>query len=871
MRFGSPFVTQALLGSAALAASIPGRSNRPAGRFERQQANQHGLPVHQIEEEIAHLEQELEQELHEIEQLSHEHGSYGSHAQPSSSSSSGPAASSTPVTSAVLPSGSAATASSSTLLSTSASSAADVPGYSSISSQASAAASSFASSSSTSSVLSSSTDVAATTLASASPLASSVNDTLSSLTAAYGSVASVYPVASSNATLSSLLAAASSFVASVDSSNASTSTASVDATSYVASASPIASAGSYLLTAASSSVASISPVKVANQSRSSFPTAAVSGSSLASASFSGSSAAVSSKPFGFANSTSAFLTGTGTAASMAPTTTVSADTTTAAYCSSLCDSLTFSSDLTVTPVSCQAYSANDTITITGGQATASCGTTIQPELDLCRITLNIATSDSSTTYMEVWLPNGNETAWNGRTMSTDNGGLNGCVAFDDMQYVSGLGFAAIGDNGGHDSGAFDGSWMSNKETILDWVYRARHESVVAGKDVVNQFYGKSADKSYYIGCSTGGQQGLHSAQYFPDDFDGIIAGSAAADFEHLEDWSSRFIQLTGTSTDDERFLTEDQWILVQSYIFDQCDEALDGVNDGILEDPTICQFNASVMVCADNSTDNCLTATQVNTVEQVFTELYNTDGELLYPQLLYGSQVDAYRLGQLSGSIQGIAHDWFAYGVYNNSDFDAMTIDQDDYAEADSLDAYYGHPSSFNGDLSAFNAAGHKLLMYHGMADPLVSGANSQRYYLKVAKTLGLTNTDLDDFLRLFRVSGMAHCGVGGISGAGAWMFGQTGDAAVDGTADNIVWNLVDWVENGNAPDTITGTKFWYDTPSLGVEFYRPHCRFPYRTTYEGGDYTEADSWGCTFIDDWQDCGVGAHPRLCNVDGSFTL
>lgn len=488
--------------------------------------------------------------------------------------------------------------------------------------------------------------------------------------------------------------------------------------------------------------------------------------------------------------------------------------------------------------------------------------------------MSIVTSGvSNGTSVEVWLPNNSTDAWNGRTLNTDNGGSDGCVHYADLEYVTSLGFAGIGDNGGHDSGPFDAGWMYfQNEVILDWAYRARHAAVQAGKQVVDQFYGQKPSYSYYLGCSTGGQQGLHSAQYYPDDFDGIIAGSSAADFNHLQGWSGRFVQLTGEGASDARFLTEDQWIFVQSYILDQCDAALDGVDDGILEDPTICQFNSSAIpVCSDNSTDSCLTSTQINTVDQVFTELYNTAGDLLYPSLLYGSQVDAFRLGQLSGSIQAISDDWYAGGVYNDSYYDALNMNQTDYAQADSLDGLHGNISSFSGDLSAFHAAGKKMLMYHGMADPLVSGGNSQRYYLKVAQTLGLSNTDLDPFLRYFRISGMAHCGVGGISGAGAWMFGQSGVAAVPGVADNVIWNMVDWVESGNAPDTILGTKFWYDEPANGLEFERPHCRFPYRTTYSGsGDWTDPANWGCTFIDDWQDCGVGAHPRLCNVDGSFT-
>jgi feruloyl esterase len=152
--------------------------------------------------------------------------------------------------------------------------------------------------------------------------------------------------------------------------------------------------------------------------------------------------------------------------------------------------------------------------------------------------------------------------------------------------------------------------------------------------------------------------------------------------------------------------------------------------------------------------------------------------------------------------------------------------------------------------------------MYHGLADPLTSGSNSQRYYLNVANSLSLSNDELDDFIRYFRISGMAHCGVGGIAGAGAWMLGQS--KAASSAQTNIVDELVKWVENGDAPETLEGTKFWQDTPDNGIQFTRRHCRFPYRTTYSGsGSGDNADDWTCELIENWQDCGADATPRLC--------
>lgn len=568
------------------------------------------------------------------------------------------------------------------------------------------------------------------------------------------------------------------------------------------------------------------------------------------------------------STTSAFQTGvvptgTGVSSSASATATAAVEM---SDCATFCESLDSFNGWDVTPLTCTQHTAGTQVSSPSGQSSVGCAASFTPQVDLCQVTMNIKTSGTAETYVEVWLPNANETSWNGRSMNTDNGGLNGCIHYVDMQYVTGMGFAAIGDNAGHNGSSFDGTWtLNNNEAIIDWSYRSRHAAVEVGKETIDQFYNKAADYSYYVGCSAGGAQGIQSAEKFPNDFDGIISGAAANDFNHLQGWSATFRKITG-STSNDTFLTSDDWVFVQSYILDQCDEALDGVADGIIEDPTRCEFDASVIpVCSGDATDNCLTATQIQTVEDVFKPLYDAEGNLIYPALLYGAQVDAFKLGLLNGGIQGIAQDWFRGAVFNDSSFDITTITDEDIALGVSQDDLHGNPSAFSAELGEFNAAGKKLMVYHGMADPMTSGGNSQRYYLKVAQKLGLSNTEIDEFMRFFRISGMAHCGVGGISGAGAWMFGQNGAASA--ASNNIVSNLVDWVENGNAPDTLRGTKFWYDTPSMGVMFERDHCRFPYRTTYKSGDSTLPESWGCEMIENWQDCA----DKYCNADGqTFT-
>lgn len=393
-------------------------------------------------------------------------------------------------------------------------------------------------------------------------------------------------------------------------------------------------------------------------------------------------------------------------------------------------------------------------------------------------------------------------------------------------------------------------------------FTSRHSAVIAAKQVIQQYYGKAHSYSYYLGCSTGGRQGMKSAQMYPDDFDGIIAGSAAADFNHLSDWTNRFVLLTGANSSDPRFLTADQWSVVHNEVLAQCDEPLDGVADGIIEDSTICDFNASTLLCGSGSTENCLTSTQVNTVFNVYTQLYDQNGTLLYPRLSPGAEAYSATHGVLNGQPQGTSQDWFKYAVYNDPNWTVWRNTQDevweDYATADAQDSYHGFPSSFDGDLSAFRASGGKLLTYHGMMDPVVSPENSQRYYINVANTLGASNDELDEFYRFFRISGGYHCFQGG---AGAWAFGQTGPAR--NASESVITAMMNWVENGTAPETLTGTKWYNDDPTQGVELERSHCRFPYRTTYKSGNPNVTESWGCEAIQDWQECGPGSFPRLC--------
>ncbi|THV02292.1 tannase and feruloyl esterase [Dendrothele bispora CBS 962.96] len=437
--------------------------------------------------------------------------------------------------------------------------------------------------------------------------------------------------------------------------------------------------------------------------------------------------------------------------------------------------------------------------------------------DTCRITMSIATSSAgkSGIEFEAWFPRN----WTGRFLSTGNGGLSGCIQYEDLAYTAALGFAAVGANNGH-NGTSGAPFLNNPDVLEDFVYRSIHTGVLIGKNLTSTFYGHPHSKSYYLGS-------LKTIQDFPSDFGGVVAGAPAADFNHLLDWSGHFLELTG-SNDSSAFLTTEKWVnLVHPDVLRQCD-GIDGVRDGIIEDPGLCEYDPSGLVQADM-------------IKEVYKPFF-INGELAYPRLQPGSEdLPVFFTGE-----QFIfTADWFRYVVYSDPSYDVSTLSEKDWALAEDLDPF--NISTWKADLSAFRNRQGKLLTYHGQTDNLISPLNSERYYDRVAKTMGLTsNQEQDEFYRFFRISGMGHCS----GGVGAWEIGQTlagsGNLSNLDPESNVLTAMVRWVEEGVAPESVLGRKYVNDDVDEGVAFSRRHCKYPLRNTYDGvGDSTKPESWKC--------------------------
>lgn len=378
-----------------------------------------------------------------------------------------------------------------------------------------------------------------------------------------------------------------------------------------------------------------------------------------------------------------------------------------------------------------------------------------------------------------------------------------------------------------------------------------HVGVEAGKALTQPFYNNTpATKSYMIACSLGGRQAIQAADMFPGDFDGLVAGSPAVDFNNLYSWRASFFPLTGAvNSSAASFVPASMWkTAVHDEVLRQCD-GIDGVMDGIIEDPSLCHFDPDAMLCGgagNSSATACLTEAQAATVRAIFSPYEWENGTLLYPAMQPGSEIVAAD-GLYSGTPWFLSRDWFRYAIYNDPNWDPATYTLKDAAFAADLNP--ANIRTYPSTLADLQGRGGKILMFHGQQDNQISSFDTARFYEHLRAGMAYSVDQMDDFIRYFRISGMFHCN----SGPGAWVVGQGGGASAQGPFDaqhNVLAALVDWVENDNAPETITGTKYVNDTVSAGVDYQRSHCRWPLRNTYLGGGLDPKDpaSWECRQI-----------------------
>ncbi|GLB45545.1 putative tannase and feruloyl esterase [Lyophyllum shimeji] len=401
---------------------------------------------------------------------------------------------------------------------------------------------------------------------------------------------------------------------------------------------------------------------------------------------------------------------------------------------------------------------------------------------VARISLFVVnTTSTSSVFAEAWLPD----TWYGRFLAVGNGGLGGCVDYQNIDYGTSLHFATVGSNNGHDGGSWSGTaFLNHPEVINDFAYRAIHVQTVIGKQIVQAYYGEPHHKSYWL-----------------EDFDGIVAGAPATFWNDLLGWEGMMARHVGAPNPNASasFIPPALWDVVAGEVLRQCDE-LDGVKDGIITEPDACEFRPEAIQCTGQNMTNCLSKPQVEALRKIYSPLYGLGGELLYPRYDPGTEGNGNWQIVANGSVNPLVDGWYRFAVLNDSNYNFSDFGLKEIALADRINP--GGISTSSGDLSAFEKRGGKFITYHGRRDEYIPSGNSKRMYNLISETLSMPS--LDSFYRLFLIPGMNHCS----GGPGAAAFGQRYKEtnAVNASSHNVLLAMVDWVEGGNAPDTIIGT-----------------------------------------------------------------
>jgi feruloyl esterase len=432
----------------------------------------------------------------------------------------------------------------------------------------------------------------------------------------------------------------------------------------------------------------------------------------------------------------------------------------------------------------------------------------------CRVQATIAPQIK----IEVWLP---LKGWNGKFQGLGNHGFAGNIEYSDMAPELVKGYAVAGTDTGHQGTATD--WMSNRQQIIDYGSRGIHEMTVKAKAIVKAFYGRSARYSYFNGCSTGGKEGLMEAQRYPEDYDGInVAGSA--NFDQIGNrvqyvWNGQVSFGSGTP------LAGATLTLINNAAVQACD-GLDGVVDGVIDDPRACRFQPSSLLCQAGQTTGCLAPAQVTALEKVYQGPRNPrTGEELYPGLVRGSERGWG--GHTAGpNIFSTADQFFKFMVYHDPSWDYRTFNFDSdfaYAKAN----YSALIDAVDPDLSAFRRSGGKLLFSHLWSSTTHAATKSIEYYEEVVARArgdhgkhghhdkGDRYGSTREFFRLFMVPS------------------ASGSKGPD-TFDSMPY-LERWVERGKPPESILAV---HKTSGV-VDRTRPVCPYPEHAVYKGSGSTD--------------------------------
>jgi feruloyl esterase len=461
--------------------------------------------------------------------------------------------------------------------------------------------------------------------------------------------------------------------------------------------------------------------------------------------------------------------------------------------------------------------------------------------EFCRVVAVARPTSDSVINFEVWIPP--VAQWNHNFLGRGNGGYMGAISYGALANALQRGFATASTDTGH-TGEDLKFAAGHPEKIVDWGYRSLHIMTESAKLIIRGYSGLFPQHSYFGGCSTGGEQALSEAQRFPADYDGVLAGDPGNDRVHL---NVGFLWAFAATHDanGKTILPTSKLPLINKAAVAACD-GLDGIKDGIISEPQACRFDPGVLLCKSADNDQCLTAAQVEAVKKVYAGPRNPrTGEQIIAGYSPGSESalgDEYEGGwktYITDRNEPMRLEFWKYWVFNDATWDWRTFDYD--RDVTRADKELAAVNASDPNLGAFKARGAKILMYSGWADPVGPPMDAVIYYRRVEEVMG-GRKKTESFFRLFMVPGMAHCR----GGPGPNSFGGLSTIAspqnkIDPEHD-VLSSLVQWVENGLAPDHIVATHLTNDT----IDRTRPICPYPKVARWNGaGSIDDAKNFTC--------------------------
>jgi feruloyl esterase len=437
----------------------------------------------------------------------------------------------------------------------------------------------------------------------------------------------------------------------------------------------------------------------------------------------------------------------------------------------------------------------------------------------CRIEAIARPVADSEIHFELWIPPPEN--WNGRFQGVGNGGYSGDLWYGSMARALQQGYATAGHDTGH-AGDDMHFGQGHPEKVVDYAYRAVHVMTEISKLLIRVQTGRFAERSYFVGCSAGGHQALSEAQRYPEDYDGIVAGAPANNrirqtFGLLWSWMA-------AHPNGELVLPRAKLPAITKAEVKACD-SIDGLNDGLIDDPRACHFDVATLLCKGADDLNCLTSAQVEAVRKIHDGLKDPQtGEQIFAGWPKGSE----DIGDQSWSEyildppEPMRVQFFRYFLFHDPNWDWHTIQWNrDLVYAEQM---LGFMQAIEPNLTPFEHHGGKLLIYAGWSDPVIPPEDTVAYYEALEKASGGPNRTLK-FARLFMAPGMGHCQ------------GGPGPNTFD-----VVTALDDWVTKGHAPDQLIASH----TTDGQVDRSRPLCPYPQVARFKGeGSLDAAANFVC--------------------------